>query len=73
MKQYDTFIIGHLCIDEILNSAGEGEFSHRRRCGLFLLCRPGRRQPRRHFDQIRAPRENDPIYPACPTQRTFIG
>ena len=27
MKQYDTFIIGHLCIDEILNSAGEGEFS----------------------------------------------
>lgn len=22
MKQYDTFIIGHLCIDEILNSAG---------------------------------------------------
>ena len=29
---------------------------HRRRCGLFLLCRPGRRQPRRHFDQS-APRE----------------
>ena len=27
MKQYDTFIIGHLCIDEILDSAGEGTFS----------------------------------------------
>ena len=32
MKQYDTFIIGHLCIDEILDSAGEGDVLHRR-CG----------------------------------------
>lgn len=42
MKQYDTFIIGHLCIDEILNSAGEGEFSIGGAVGLFLLCRPWR-------------------------------